>query len=59
MKGARAEVSAKIIRRPNRNNMITMGANHHFLFTLIKPQNSLSIANLLIDLLPMKRSRIH
>jgi hypothetical protein len=49
MNGAMAEPSVKIISAPKRNRKITIGANHHFLRTLRKPQNSLIIDSLLMD----------
>jgi|TARA_B100001964_G_C13732251_1_gene379344 hypothetical protein len=43
MKGAIAEPSVRIIKAPNNTRKIMIGANHHFLRTLKKSQNSESI----------------
>ena len=43
MKGAIAEPSVRIIKAPNNTRKIMIGANHHFLRTFRKSQNSESI----------------
>ena len=46
MKGAIAEPSVRIIKAPNNTRKIMIGANHHFLRTLKKSQNSKNIESL-------------
>jgi len=46
MKGAIAEPSVRIIKEPNNTRKIMIGANHHFLRTFMKSQNSKNIESL-------------
>jgi hypothetical protein len=48
MKGAIAEPSVRTIRVPKITRKIMIGANHHFLRTIRKSQNSDKIKSLLI-----------
>ena len=41
MKGANAELSVKIIRKPNSNKIMTIGVSHHFFETRKNAQSSL------------------
>jgi len=41
MKGARAEVSVKIIKKPNRSKIIMIGPSQNFFLTFINAQNSM------------------
>ena len=43
MKGANADPSVITIRAPNNTRNIMIGANHHFLLTLMNSQNSNNI----------------
>ena len=45
MKGATADPSVNTKRAPNNARKIMIGANHHFLRTLKKSQNSRKIEN--------------